>query len=444
MSTEYAVPSTEYRVPSTRRAFLCSADSVLGTLYCVLGTRYSVLLAFLFLTSPLQAAELPFLVHTADDKALEGTLRELGADWSVRLEKGETIAAGALLSLRRPEAGLPPLPEGTHLILTNGDRIPAEDVRLAGERVRFRHRDLNDGKEISLPLSSLAVYWRESPSGSGAEAERRRLLHGSRTRDLVLLLNGDVVEGSLNGINDKGVEVEVGKKRVTVELNRVAAVALSSELADRTRPRDVYARVALTAAGRPDGTRLSLTKATCSDGATLTGTTVFGATLSVPLGRVAALDLFQGKAVYLSDLKPAKEESESFLDVRWPLVVDGSASGHELRLGDGVYDKGLGMHPRTRISYRLDGGYRRFEAVVGLDPRTGRDGGARVRVLADGKPLDLGPERELTGRTAPLTIFADVTGAKELTLEVDYGRRGDVQAHVNWVDARLIRESPPR
>jgi hypothetical protein len=32
----------------------------------------------------------------------------------------------------------------------------------------------------------------------------------------------------------------------------------------------------------------------------------------------------------------------------------------------------------------------------------------------------------------------DVTGAKELVLEVDFGPTGSVEAAVNWGDARLI------
>jgi hypothetical protein len=366
-------------------------------------------------------------------------VRRLGPDWSVRLDNDTEVAAGDLVSLRRPGTGLPLFPDGAQLILTNGDRIPAEDVRLSGERVRFRHPDLNDGQETSLPLAQLAVYWRGAPGGAGAEEIRRRLSSATRTRDAVLLQNGDTVEGSLNGIDARGVEVEAAKKPVTLDMKRIAAVAMGSELADRTRPRGTCARLVLTTKGRPDGTRLLLAKATCADGATLTGTTAFGATVRVPLERVAALDIFQGKAVYLSDLKPARYESEPFLDVRWPLAVDACASGRELRLADGVYDKGLGTHPRARITYRLDGAYKRFEAVVGLDPRSGRDGGARVGVLADGKPLDLGPGQDLGARSAPLAISADVAGVKELTLVVDFGRRGDVQAHVNWVDARLVK-----
>ena len=59
--------------------------------------------------------------------------------------------------------------------------------------------------------------------------------------------------------------------------------------------------------------------------------------------------------------------------------------------------------------------------------------------MVDGKEQIPGPEKELTGKDAPLPVRIDVSKARELTLVVDFGSYGDVQAHVNWGDARLIR-----
>src|SRR5262249_44028909 len=153
---------------------------------------------------------------------------------------------------------------------------------------------------------------------------------------------------------------------------------------------------------RSPGGRLSLTSAGCADGATFEGTTVFGARLSVPLGRVVALDVYQGKAVYLSDLNVSTYEFRPYLDAAWPLALDGNVAGHDLRLGGSTYDKGLGLHSHARATYRLPGSFRRFEAVVGLDDRDGAGGRARVRVLADGRPLELAGGGELSGGAEPL------------------------------------------
>jgi len=60
-------------------------------------------------------------------------------------------------------------------------------------------------------------------------------------------------------------------------------------------------------------------------------------------------------------------------------------------------------------------------------------------VLVDGQARDIGWDRELTARDEPLRVRIDVRGARALTLAVLCGRFGDVQAHVNWADARLIK-----
>jgi hypothetical protein len=377
-----------------------------------------------------------FIIQTAEGKDLRGQLSRIAVDWSVQLDgdDGRTIAGPDVITVRA--AGQrPAMPGGRHLLLTNGDRLPFESARLEGERLYLRNSDLDGGKEASLPLPAVAAIWFDAPGTiDDPERLRRALISGTRTRDRVILRNGDVLEGVLSGLNDKKSEVDVNGKLAAADLSQMAAVSLSSELAETLRPKGVYARAVLD-----NGTRLSLRSASCSDGATLEGETLFKARLRVSLNRLAALDLYQGRAVYLSDLKPTQYEHRPYLDTSWPFVMDGSVAGRDLRLAGGVYDKGIGLHSHSRLTYALNGDYQRFEALVGLDTRSGRGGSVRVRVLADGKTLDLGTDRELTARTAPLNVTVPVNGVKKLTLEVDFGGRGDVEDHVNWVDARLIR-----
>ena len=372
---------------------------------------------------------------------VRGVLRGLKTDWSVRLGEGDgtVIPGGDVLTVRRPGVPLPPLPVEEHLILANGDRIPYKSLRLSGEKMQLRHRSLDGGGGTSLPLAAVAVVWRIAPDKSlDAERLRRRLVLGTRTRDTVCLRNGDRVAGVLTGLDDQKVEIDVEKNRVTVRMPQVAYIAFNTELADTLRPKGVYARLVLTdSAGR--GGRLSLTSAACADGVTLTGTTVFGARLSVPVAEVASLHLHRERAVYLSDLKPIKYEHHSYLDTSWSYAADGNIAEHDLLLGGSTYDKGISLHSHSRLTYRLAGAYRRFEVLVGLDDKDGRLGSVQVRVLADGHTLDLGNGRELTARRGPRSIAVAVEGVRELTLEVQFGENGDVQDVVDWVDARLVK-----
>ena len=171
----------------------------------------------------------------------------------MRLGEGDgTVIAGSdVLSVRRPNVPLPPLPVEEHLILANGDRIPYKSLRLAGEKMQLRHASLDGGEGTSLPLAAVAVVWRIAPDKTlDAERLRRRLVLGTRTRDTVCLRNGDVVAGVLTGLDEQKVEIEVEKKRVTVRTPQVAYIAFNTELADALRPKGVYARLVLTVPDR--------------------------------------------------------------------------------------------------------------------------------------------------------------------------------------------------
>lgn len=376
-----------------------------------------------------------FLATTATGPTPPGFLESIGKDWSLTLRGGTPLrVAGAdLVALRRAGRPLPSRPTEAQVVLGNGDCIPGQPQRLAGERLHFQAQ-LGQPQNIVLPLTSVAVVWLGPPRGSEEAASvLRRLAAAQRTRDIVLLRNGDALHGTLVALDRQGLRVEAEGKEVSVDRERVAAVALNTELARTSRPRGPFGHLVLT-----DGARLSAASALVQDGALQVVLTT-GPSVRVPLDRLVALDLRQGRAVYLSDLKPRRYEHQGYLGIAWPLQLDRSVAGGELRLQGSCHDKGLGMHSQARLSYDLAGGYRWFEALVGLDDQTGREGHVRVRVLVDGKLCDPGGEVELTERDPSRSIRVDVQGARTLTLEVLFGRRGDVQDHVNWADARLLR-----
>ncbi|HEY7326576.1 MAG TPA: NPCBM/NEW2 domain-containing protein [Gemmataceae bacterium] len=394
-----------------------------------------------FVTSA-QAEEAPktpvFTVRTTTGQVVKGTWRQLKSDWSVRLGEGDgTMISGAdVLSVRRVDVGLPRLPMDNHLILANGDRIPFGTLRLVEEKFYFRHANLEEGKEATLPLSAVSVLWYIAPDKDlDAEKLRRRLTSGTRSRDQVCLRNGDIVAGVLISLDSDNAVVEVDKRRVSVKTPQLAYIAFNTELADALRPKGSYARLILRDKRPGRGGRFSLTSATADENM-LSGTTVFGAQLRVPLGDIAALDPQQGSSVYLSDIKESEYVFEPYFDAAWPFALDGNVAGHDLLLAGSAYDKGVSMHSHSRLTYRLPGAFTRFETLVGLDGKDGREGAVRVRVLADGKAL---LDRALTSQDGAVPVSLSLKGVRELTLEVDFGRDGDVRDVVDWVDARLVK-----
>jgi hypothetical protein len=302
--------------------------------------------------------------------------------------------------------------------------------------VRLKTRHSRD--ELAIPVPSVAAVWlTRPPADTPTDPARYPWLADARNRDVLLFRNGDTLRGSLEGFADDppALRFRADGEARSVPLAGVAAVAFNPAVARTRRPKGPYTRLVLR-----DGTRLDVTTP-AADGKTLGGTTLFGQAVAVPVAEVVGLDVYQGKAAYLSDLKPGKAEGVGFLGTPWPWAADRTVRGAPLRLttplGEQTFDRGIGTHPRTVLSYDLGGKYRRFEALVGLDPVTGRRGRVEVRVLVDGAEQPLPRLKGLTaGEAVPVRI--DVTGAKELTLVIDFGPAADVQADVNWADARLV------
>ncbi|OAI50789.1 hypothetical protein AYO44_17500 [Planctomycetaceae bacterium SCGC AG-212-F19] len=384
-------------------------------------------------------ARLEFLVHSASGSPVKGQLKQIDEQWNVLPDapKPVKIAGADLISIRRVDLPLPGPPAGQQVVFANGDRLPGAIGDLTGERLTLRSAR-SDFEAMTLPLSALAVLWFETPAGmERPDLVRRRLLLERRSRDVIWLRNGDQLQGNVVKLDREALFIEVDRKQVKVDRGKLAIVAFNNELVRTLRPKEPYAQLVLA-----DGCRLGVASVRL-DGNRLTGKTLFGATVTLPLADLRALDIRQGRAVYLSDLKPASYHFTPYfprLAYGWVAdgsIGDGSPAGDEMRLAGSTFGKGIGMHSESRISYALDGAYRRFEALVGLDDRGGANGSVRIKVLVDGKPRELGLDKELTGRDGPKEVRLDVAGARTLTLAVEYGRFD--QGQVNWADARLVK-----
>jgi hypothetical protein len=345
-------------------------------------------------------------------------------------------------SLRRIGVPLPPHPRGPVLITTTGDRIPLDsraEEPIAGDDQTLRvHPDFAKA-EWEVPVANAAVVWLvKPPADTPLEPNRYSWLPANRNRDIVRLRNGDTASGTFTGFKASPaalrLKLETGDERL-IPVSELAAIAFNPTLARGRRVKGPYARVVLR-----DGARFGLTQF-AADAADLRGKSLFGQGVVVSLDEVVGLEVLQGKATYLADLKPKRVEQSAFLATAWPWTANQNIHGGALKLleasGESTFDRGLGTHPRTVLTYDLAGKYKRFEALVGLDAESGSRGRAAVRILVDGKEQPLPSlARIAAGAAVPLSV--SLSGAKELTLQIDFGPAGDVNADVNWADARLV------
>ncbi|GGL67373.1 hypothetical protein GCM10010840_01700 [Deinococcus aerolatus] len=113
----------------------------------------------------------------------------------------------------------------------------------------------------------------------------------------------------------------------------------------------------------------------------------------------------------------------------------GLGDGRALTIGGRIFDKGLGVHAFSVLSYDLGGRCNTFSASLGLDDEVGDRGSVVFQVYGDDRKLyDSGV---LRGHDAARSAEVGVSGVNALQLIVtDAGDSIDYD-HANWADARL-------
>jgi hypothetical protein len=390
---------------------------------------YSLIL--LQLTCAQSAGEFEIRVIGGTSRTVK--VESIASDGSLTVAGGDKVAAGDWYSLRRSPGVLPDWPRSAHIELTNGDRVCGTIAGADGDALRLRLPIPGKEQVLRFPLSALCVAW----------LVRRPLddpawLNAPRKRDVIQTRTGDVATGALASIDvERNIfRWQVDGRDQQQELSRICAIGFNTDLARVRRPKGVYYRLVLL-----DGTRLSVTSI-AFDGTNWTAQSLFKDPIRISSDQLMSIDVEQGKVAMLSDLKPAAYQYQSFDGEQYSWSADRCVSGDALRLktanGESTFDRGVGLHAECTITYALGGKYSRFEAIAGLDSRTGVKGDAVLAVSVDGKEQELANGGKLTFAGGPIALNIDVKGAKELKIVVRRDNGGNVQDHVNLAEARLV------
>jgi hypothetical protein len=271
----------------------------------------------------------------------------------------------------------------------------------------------------------------------------------------LVLENGDEMSGTLaepvradaGGFRPTALiwQAEADQPPFEVSLDRVVGLFLPT---DKNGP--VRATKPERWVGFQDGSCLAVTRLECHDD-TLALQLACGTQLSseqpptpqdCPWGTITFLQSFGSQVTYLSDLEPLSYRQIPYLGIEWPYRLDRSVLGERLRCGGRLFLKGLGMHGSSRLSFELAGEVRRFQADLAIDQSALMSGSVVFRVYT--RPA-AGPWRlvlesdVIRGGQLPVSIDADISGAKQLALIVDASERGDVMDRANWLNARVLK-----
>lgn len=254
----------------------------------------------------------------------------------------------------------------------------------------------------------------------------------------------DFMEGTIGNVDDNYVILKVDGENYPVKRSKVDGLIFFQQ--ERPKVEDPFCVVETTTGDRiraktlimyppinkyPEG--LTVAKTYCD------------ASIPVAWQYVTKLDFSAGKVDYLSDLEPVSMQWTPYLDLgdAVPAMAEFYAprrdEGREhqpLRLAGKEYDKGLSLYPRTAIEYRVPPGMKKFKAVAGIDEAVRETGKARLAISADGKTLF---DRAIRGKDAPVDLDVDISGAKWLSILVDYGDQFDAGDFLDLADARMVK-----
>jgi hypothetical protein len=372
-----------------------------------------------------QAKATAELVYTADGRTIYGQVRPGAAAGTVVIGGTDgaqvTLPQEEVSSIEFRSATEPPQQAGVGrspaptVLLRNGDR-------LSGSLRQLWPPVLGHGTEIvTVPVSWVSILQVKSGGDIPAGGDH----------DAVELLNGDRVEGRVEGYHSGRLHVSTSVGVLNIDPARIRRVVLSRGDPPLEPAPGIQAVLETSEGERLTGEWLEITSTE------IRLKPPWGPALAVPRERALRLSVLNGRLVFLSDLHPTEVEESSYFDTPHPYQLDHSQGGRPLRLGGRVYSRGLGVHARSALTYAVVGSYKKFEATVGVDSEVGNGGSVVFRVMGDDRTLFQSPV--LHGGEAPASVSVDVSGVVLLRLEVDEADSGDIADHADWAEARLFK-----
>jgi hypothetical protein len=377
------------------------------------------------------APGLQFELTTLSGRRQSGVLTDLTADSASLTSAGKTVqvplaevldvravsskSAQTAVDLRRPELTLT---DGSHVFVT-------------GLRVNERGGQVDTANlgPFQLPLSSLASVRFAAIEPQIADAWRE-LAARELTKDMLVIRKGNVLDhldGTVGVIDDVGLHFVIDGEDVALKREKIFGVVYARRNADAGKP-----VCEVTSTG---GDFIKVQSAQWSSGRLKAGI-LGGAQITIPGEQIVTLDFSLGKVRYLSQLEPREVKYTPFFDQVWTYYRDRPRDGGMLRLGNKEYARGLWIHSRTLLKYRLNADYRRFQAVMGIDQAVAPLGNVHVVITGDDKVLH---QSDVRGTDPPLNLDLDIAGVRELAILVDFGGDLDIADHLDLADAKVIK-----
>jgi hypothetical protein len=396
------------------------------------------------------ASAAPQVVVPLEGEPFSGQLVSIdaGSKATFRIVERETAGVAATVPATRTVAldelvrwghPLSPRPQTIVVLSAGGQLVTAADwsgdaaVRLEGEEFIVLSDTFGEVRLPRAVVRGCVFAQREHPDDRARLVEKARSASGDS--DAVWLTNQDRLSGTLTELARGSLTMETDAGEARLPLSRVEAVVLKNG-----QQSSAVSRQSGFVVGLRDGSLLFADAVRASENDL---NLEFFEGMKLAGGRaddVVFVQSLRGRFEYVSDLEAANYRHVPYLRIEWPYKRDSNVFGEPLIVGGKRTLKGIGMHSASRLTYRLERKYQRFEAAIAVDDSADGRGSVTfgVYVLRGGAWQDAYRSGIVRGGDVPLPISVDLDGAEGLTLTVDYADRGDEMDRADWLDARLV------
>ena len=282
-----------------------------------------------------------------------------------------------VLEIRFPDAAVIEASTGPRVTLQGGTRLTLNSFSIGGDRAQCE----TSFATVTVPVARMSHVRFGISTAKLDEAWNSLLLRESKY-DLVVVKKEDVLDflaGVTGDVADK-INLLLDGDEVPVARDKVYGIIFHRRA--QSLPKSIC-QVRLTRGDVLEVTRLAW------DGHELNVRLTAGPDVKLPADQIAALDFSVGRIVPLSEIEPRDVKYVPFFDIVYEYRRDKSLDGTPLTLAGKTYSRGLAMHSRTTLRYRIAGDYARLLAVAGIDDSVRRGGKYNVRLVikGDGRAL---------------------------------------------------------
>jgi hypothetical protein len=318
--------------------------------------------------------------------------------------------------------------------LTDGSVLTCSQITTSKDAVTLESPAVGS---ISLPALAVRDVRLGREDAAVSEAWRDLTTRDRNTDSLIVRKdnNGtpvlDRIDGVVGAIDERSVKFLYDGDEISVNREKLFGIVYYRRNSGRGTT-SAYCRIVL------DGDDLVLAKTVIFDGKRIQAEMSAGSIVSISPDHVRQLDFSSSKVTYLSAMEPREVKYTPYFDVVWEYRSDTNLDGGPLRLGKKTYSRGLSIHSKTFLRYRLAAEYRRLQAIMGIDRLiTNRNlGNVHVVISGDGKTL---LETDVRGTDKPRFVDLDVKGIRDLGILVDFGEDLDIADHLDLANARVIK-----